>query len=62
MFFKRIDPKAEVEAIDRAIEILNDRYQKKLISIDEFSKKSLQFGKRKEKYLKKLEKQRNLEQ
>ena len=62
MFFKRIDPKTELEAIDRAIEILNDRYQKKLISIDEFSKKSLQFGKRKEKYLKKLEKQRNLEQ
>lgn len=62
MIFKRVDPKTEIEAIDRAIEILNDRYEKKLISLDEFSKKSLEFGKRKEKYLKKLEKIEKMEQ
>ncbi len=57
MLFRRVDPKTEIEGINRAIEILNDRYQKKLISIEEFNKKSHEFGKKKAKYLKKLEKQ-----
>ena len=57
MLFERKDPKTELEGLDRAIEILNDRYQKKLISIEEFNKKSIEFGKRKEKYLKRLEKE-----
>ena len=57
MLFKRVDPKTELEGIDRAVEILNDRFQKKLISLEEFNKKSLEFGKRKAKCLKKLGKQ-----
>ncbi len=57
MLFRRVDPKTELEGIDRAVEILNDRFQKKLISLEEFNKKSLEFGKRKSKCLKKLEKQ-----
>ena len=57
MLFKQKDPKTEIEGLDRAIEILNDRYQKKLISIEEFNKKSVVFGKRRAKYLKKLERQ-----
>ncbi len=57
MFFRRVDPKTEIEGIDRAVEILNDRFQKKLISLEEFNKKSFEFGRRKAKYLKKLEKQ-----
>ncbi len=56
MLFKRVDPKTELEGIDRAVEILNDRFQKKLISLEEFNKKSFEFGKRKAKCLKKLEK------
>ena len=56
MLFRRVDPKTELEGIDRAVEILNDRFQKKLISLEEFNKKSLEFGKRKAKCLKKLEK------
>ncbi len=56
MLFRRVNPKTELEGIDRAIEILNDRFQKKLISLEEFNKKSLEFGKRKAKCLKKLEK------
>lgn len=56
MLFKRVDPKTELEGIDRAVDILNDRYKKKLISLEEFNKKSLEFGKRKAKCLKKLEK------
>ena len=56
MLFRRVDPKTEIEGIDRAVEILNDRFQKKLISLEEFNKKSFEFGKRKAKCLKKLEK------
>ena len=59
MLFRRVDPKTELEGIDRAVEILNDRFQKKLISLEEFNKKSLEFGKRKAKCLKKLEKVTN---
>lgn len=56
MLFRKVDPKTEIEGIDRAVELLNDRYEKKLISLEEFNKKSLEFGKRKAKCLKKLEK------
>ncbi len=56
MLFRRVDPKTELEGIDRAVEILNDRFQKKLISLEEFNKKSLEFGKRKAKCLKRIEK------
>ena len=56
MLFKRVDPKAELVGIAIAVEILNDRFEKKLISLEEFNKKSLEFGKRKAKCLKKLEK------
>ena len=57
MLFRKVDPKTEIEGIDRAVELLNDRYEKKLISLEEFNKKSLEFGRRKAKCLKKLEKQ-----
>ena len=56
MLFRRVDPKTELEGIDRAVEILNDRFQKKLISLEDFNKKSLEFGKRKAKCLKRIEK------
>ena len=56
MLFRRVDPKTELEGIDRAVEILNDRFEKKLISLEEFNKKSLEFGKRKAKCLKRIEK------
>ena len=31
MLFKRVDPKTELEGIDRAVEILNDRFEKNLL-------------------------------
>lgn len=62
MFFTRKDPKTELESLDRAIEILNDRYQKKLITLEQFQAQSLEFGKRREKYLKKLTKSQKEEQ
>ncbi len=57
MFFERRDPKTELEGIDRALEILNQRYEKKLITIEQYQKQAMEFGKRKEKYLKKLKKE-----
>ena len=56
MLFRRVDPKTQIEGIDRAVEILNDRFEKKLISLEEFNKKSLEFGRRKAKCLKRIEK------
>lgn len=42
--------------LDKSLELLQERYQKKQITIEEFSKKCIKIGKRKEKLLKKLNK------
>ena len=57
MFFKPKDPKTEIEGLDRALEILQDRYDKKAISLDDFSRQCQEIAKKREKYQKKLEKQ-----
>ena len=57
MFFKPKDPKSELEGLDRALEILQDRYDKKAISLDDFSRQCQEIAKKREKYQKKLEKQ-----
>ena len=57
MFFKPKDPKTELEGLDRALEILQDRYDKKDISLDDFSRQCQEIAKKREKYQKKLEKQ-----
>ena len=57
MFFKPKDPKTELEGLDRALEILQDRYDKKAISLDDFSRQCQEKAKKREKYQKKLEKQ-----
>ena len=62
MLFKRTDPKTELESIERALEILNERYEKKLITIEQYKAQSLEFAQRKEKYLKKLAKLEKKEQ
>ncbi len=56
MFFKPKDPKTELEGLDRALEILQDRYEKKTISLDEFSRQCQEIAKKREKYQKKLDK------
>ena len=58
MILKRKNPQTELEGIERALEILNERYEKKLISLEEYKKQALEFGKRKEKCLKQLEKKK----
>lgn len=57
MFFQNKDPKTELEGLDRALEILQDRYDKKAISIEVFSKKCEEIAKKRAKYKKKLERQ-----
>ena len=57
MFFKPKDPKTELEGLDRALEILQDRYDKKAISLDDFSRQCQEIAKKREKYQNKLEKQ-----
>lgn len=46
-----------IEGIDRALEVLNERYEKKQISIEQYQKQAMEFGKRREKYQKQLDKQ-----
>lgn len=61
MFFKNINPKTELDSLDRALEILQDRYEKKVITLEQFSKECEKIGKKREKYEKELKKkERNL--
>ena len=54
--FSKRDPKTELEGLDKAMTILNDRYEKKQITLEEFSKKCHEIGKKREKYQKKIDK------
>ena len=57
MFFKKENPQTIIDGLDKALEILQKRYEQKLISIEEFSKQCEKLGKKREKYQKKLEKE-----
>ena len=46
----------ELEGLDKALDILNDRYEKKVIDLDSFSKQCEDMRKKREKILKQLEK------
>ena len=56
MFFQNKDPKTELDSLDRALEILQDRYNKKAITIEVFSKQCQEIAKKRARYKKKLEK------
>ena len=55
-FFDRKDPKTELEGLERAQKILDERYQKGLVLPEVYAKQSAEFGKRKEQYIEKLKK------
>ncbi len=57
MFFKNINPKNELDSLDRALEILQDRYEKKVITLEQFSAECEKIRKKREKYEKVLKKQ-----
>ncbi len=54
LLFNRKDPKNELEGLDRAQAMLDDRFQKKLITPEMYQKQSMEFRRRREKYEKKL--------
>lgn len=60
MFFKRINPQTELDSLDRALEILQDRYEKKVITIEQFSKECEKIAKKREKYQKELKKKEKI--
>lgn len=59
-FLDRKDPKTELEGLERAQKILDERYQKKQVSDIVYRNQCLEFQKRREKYEKKLKKQGRL--
>lgn len=54
--FNKKDPVKELEALKKSYEILNERYQKKVITIEEFSSKCNEINKKIEKYQKMISK------
>lgn len=57
IFFDRKDPKTELEGLEKAQKILDERLEKKQVSLEYYQKQSLEFLKQREKYEKKLRKQ-----
>ena len=55
-FLDRKNPKTELEGLERAQKILDERYQRKQISDEVYRKQCIEFQKRREKYEKKLKK------
>lgn len=56
-FFNRKDPKTELEGLERAQQILDERNKKGQILPEVYAKKCMEFQKQREKYEKKLKKQ-----
>ena len=52
--FKKQDPEKELEYLKKAFDILNERYQKKTISLQEFTKQCEELTKKIEKCQKKI--------
>ncbi len=59
-FLERKNPKTELEGLDRAQKILDERYQKGQVLDSVYRKQCMVFQKRREKYEKKLKKQGRL--
>lgn len=54
--FKKKDPTKELEGLKKAYKILNERYQKKTITLEQFTKQCRDINKKIEKYEKQLAK------
>ncbi len=57
-FLDRKDPKTELEGLERAQKILDERYQRHQVPEEVYRNQCLEFQKRREKYEKKLGKNR----
>lgn len=59
MLFKKENPQTIIDGLDKALEILQKRYEQKNITLEEFTKKCEELGKKRQKYQKKLERSQN---
>lgn len=50
------DPTNELEMLDKALELVQKQYEQKSITLEEFTNKCKEIGKKREKILKKLNK------
>ena len=55
-FLERKDPKTELEGLQKAQAILDERFQRGQIPADAYQRQCMEFQKRREKYEKKLKK------
>ena len=55
-FFERKDPKNELEGLERAQKILDERYEKGQVSLEVYQKQCMEFQRRREKYEKQMKK------
>ena len=55
-FLDRKDPKTELEGLQKAQQILDDRFQRGQVPAEVYQKQCMEFQKRREKYEKKLKK------
>ena len=60
-FLDRKDPKTELEGLERAQKILDERYQKKQVPEEVYRRQCLLFLEQREKYERKLRKQGKLD-
>ena len=56
-FLDRKDPKTELEGLERAQKILDERFQRGQVPNEVYMKQSAEFGARRAKYIEKLKKQ-----
>lgn len=59
-FLDRKDPKTELEGLERAQRILDERYNMHQVSEEVYRRQCMEFMKQREKYEKKLNKKRGL--
>lgn len=55
--FDRKDPKTELEGLERAQKLLDERYERGQVLPEVYTKQCAEFNKRREKYIAKLKKQ-----
>ncbi len=56
-FLDRKDPKTELEGLEKAQAILDERFKRGQVPNEIYMKQTMEFNKRKEKYINKLKKQ-----
>ena len=54
LFFKSKNPEKEIESLDKTLEMLKKRYERKEISLTDFSKQGKKIGKKKRRLLKQI--------